>query len=132
VCIKIPATPESLVACQYLEKVGIRTLATCLFSVPQAVAASQAGCLYIAPYFNGTLLPLHQWALVLSCAYLGNEELRVHFDPTVWKEYEDTAREHPMSPIIYDIVQTFKAINSKTLVMPARYVHQKLVGDHRP
>lgn len=53
VSIKIPTTPESIVACQYLEKIGIRTLATCLFSVPQALAASQAGCLYIAPYFNG-------------------------------------------------------------------------------
>lgn len=53
-CIKIPTTPESVVACNYLEKLGIRTLATCLFSVPQALAAHQAGCLYIAPYFNGT------------------------------------------------------------------------------
>lgn len=53
VSIKIPATPESVLACQTLEQAGIRTLATCLFSVPQAVAASQAGCLYVAPYFNG-------------------------------------------------------------------------------
>lgn len=53
VCIKIPVTPESVLACQQLEKDGIRTLGTCLFSVPQALAASQAGCLYVAPYFNG-------------------------------------------------------------------------------
>ena len=56
VCIKIPATPESIIACKYLEQLGIRTLATCLFSVPQAMAAHQAGCLYIAPYFNGLSL----------------------------------------------------------------------------
>lgn len=56
VCIKIPSTPESIIACQHLEKIGIRTLATCLFSIPQAVAASQAGCLYVAPYFNGMYL----------------------------------------------------------------------------
>ena len=55
-CIKIPATPESVVACKYLEQIGIRTLSTCLFSVPQALAAHQAGCLYIAPYFNGMTL----------------------------------------------------------------------------
>ncbi|KIM72469.1 hypothetical protein PILCRDRAFT_829717 [Piloderma croceum F 1598] len=101
VCIKIPATPQSIIACQYLEKIGIRTLATCLFSVAQAVAASQAGCLYIAPYFN---------------------ELRVHFDPTLWKEYTDTAREHPMSTVISEIIQVFKKLRSSTLVMPASIV----------
>ncbi|EIM82164.1 aldolase [Stereum hirsutum FP-91666 SS1] len=101
VCIKIPSTPESIVACQYLEKIGIRTLATCLFSVPQAVAASQAGCLYVAPYFN---------------------ELRVHFEPSLWREYKDTASEHPMAIVIYDIVETYKRIGSKTLVMPASIV----------
>ncbi|KAJ3553040.1 hypothetical protein NM688_g3833 [Phlebia brevispora] len=101
VCIKIPATPESILACQYLEKIGIRTLATCLFSLPQALAASQAGCLYIAPYFN---------------------ELRVHFEPGIWKAYEDPAKEHPASAVIRSIVQAFKARHSKTLVMPASIV----------
>lgn len=101
VCIKIPATPESIVACQYLENHGVSTLATCLFSVPQAVAASQAGCLYVAPYFN---------------------ELRVHFQAGVWKEYKDTAKEHPMASVIDAIVKTFKQISSKTLVMPASIV----------
>ena len=53
VCIKIPATPESLVACEKLSQLNINTLATCVFSVAQAQAAAQAGCLYVAPYFNG-------------------------------------------------------------------------------
>ncbi|KAF9003413.1 aldolase [Cyathus striatus] len=106
VCIKIPATPESIVAMQYLSKVGIKTLATCLFSVPQAVAASQAGCLYVAPYFN---------------------ELRVHFEPTIYQSYSNPATEHPMSQIILGIVQTFKEINSNTLVMPASIVTAKEV-----
>ncbi|KII84682.1 hypothetical protein PLICRDRAFT_46081 [Plicaturopsis crispa FD-325 SS-3] len=101
VCIKIPTTPESIVACAELEKQGIRTLATCLFSVPQAVAASQANCLYVAPYFN---------------------ELRVHFEPTLWKEYKNTAEEHPMATVIHNIVQVFKKLGSKTLVMPASIV----------
>ncbi|KAA1476575.1 aldolase [Dentipellis sp. KUC8613] len=101
VCIKIPATPESLIACQYLEKTGIRTLGTCLFSVAQAEAAAEAGCLYIAPYFN---------------------ELRVHFEPSVWKEYKDTASEHPMAQVIRDIVRVYKANGTKTLVMPASIV----------
>ena len=50
--IKIPSTPEALLACREVEKEGIRTLATSLFSVPQALAAQEAGCLYIAPWLN--------------------------------------------------------------------------------
>jgi transaldolase len=63
VCIKIPATPESLVACSQLERRGIRTLATTLFCVPQALAAAQAGCLYVAPYVNGAPCSCHGRAL---------------------------------------------------------------------
>lgn len=102
VCIKIPSTPAGLLACRQLEGEGIRTLATCLFSVPQAVAAHQAGCLYVAPYFN---------------------ELRVHFERGVWKEYNDTVHEHPMAPVIYSIVKAFQKLNSNTLVMPASIVN---------
>ncbi|KAI0756986.1 hypothetical protein C8Q80DRAFT_70088 [Daedaleopsis nitida] len=106
VCIKIPATPESIIACKYLEQLGIRTLATCLFSVPQAMAAQQAGCLYVAPYFN---------------------ELRVHFEPSIWKEYADTAKEHPTSHVISSIVKIYKEIGSSTLIMPASIVTAKEV-----
>lgn len=49
-------------------------------------------------------------------------ELRVHFEEGVWKEYENTAKEHPMSPVIAAIVKAYKAIGAKTLVMPARFV----------
>lgn len=45
-------------------------------------------------------------------------ELRVHFEPPLWKEYKDTATEHPASPIIQSIVSALKG--SETLVMPAR------------
>lgn len=69
--------------------------------MPQALAAHQAGCLYVAPYFN---------------------ELRVHFEPNLWKKYDDTAREHPMASVIHDIVATYKSIGAKTLVMPASIV----------
>ncbi|KAJ7471085.1 aldolase [Mycena latifolia] len=102
VCIKIPATPESLLACRELQASGIQTLATCLFSVPQAVAASQASCLYVAPYFN---------------------ELRVHFQAGVWNDYGDSTKiDHPMSPVILSIVHAFRELGSKTLVMPASIV----------
>lgn len=51
-CIKIPCTGPALNACRILQEEGIDTLGTSLFSVPQAIAASQAGCLSISPYFN--------------------------------------------------------------------------------
>lgn len=55
-CIKIPSTGPALSACPILLQEGIRTLGTALFSVHQAIAASQAGCLYISPYYNGKWL----------------------------------------------------------------------------
>ncbi|KAK7031273.1 hypothetical protein VNI00_013524 [Paramarasmius palmivorus] len=106
VCIKIPATAESMVACKLLAEMGIKTLATCLFSVPQAVAASQANCIYVAPYFN---------------------ELRVHFEPSLWREYTNPAEDHPMSQTIVSIKHALQSINSKTQVMPASIVTVKEV-----
>ena len=52
VCIKIPSTWEGLQACRQLEAMGIRTLATTLFSIEQAALAGEVGCQYIAPYVN--------------------------------------------------------------------------------
>lgn len=104
VCIKIPVSAESALACKKLQDGGIQTLGTCLFSLPQAIASSQAGCTYVAPYFN---------------------ELRVHFEPTVWREFADPATEHPMSSVILTVLDAFKKINSKTLVMPASIVTAK-------
>lgn len=49
-------------------------------------------------------------------------ELRVHFEPTTWKAYDDTFKEHPVIAIIGNIIQAFKVIGSKTLVIPARFV----------
>jgi transaldolase len=60
VCIKIPSTWEGIQACRELERRGIKTLATTMFCMEQAVLAGDAGCTYIAPYVN---------------------ELKVHFDP---------------------------------------------------
>lgn len=103
VCIKIPVTPQSILACKELEESGIRTLGTCLFSVPQAMAASQAGCLSISPYLN---------------------ELRVHFPAgaSSYIKYSDPVRQHPMSPIIYSIIQAFKERQTSTTVVPASII----------
>lgn len=39
-------------ACHTLELAGVRTLATTLFSMAQAVLAAEVGCTYVAPYVN--------------------------------------------------------------------------------
>lgn len=53
-CLKIPTTGPGMAASKILNEEGIRTLGTMVFCLPQAVGASQAGCLYISPYYNGT------------------------------------------------------------------------------
>lgn len=111
VCIKIPATPESIVACHALHSQGIHTLGTCLFSVPQALAAAQAGCIYISPYFHGTAVPRYPPDVLPPDPLI--LELRAHFDATV---PEDLAH---MQRVIASIIAALKG--SKTLVMPARY-----------
>ncbi|KIW06099.1 uncharacterized protein PV09_03268 [Verruconis gallopava] len=105
VCIKIPCTGPALNAGRILLKEGIRTLGTSLFGLPQAIAASQAGCLSISPYFN---LP---W---------------FHYDPTLWPDVEDPALEHPMSPRMVQIVETYRRLHKETgqpqpLLKPASF-----------
>jgi transaldolase len=55
-CIKIPSTGPALNAAKQLSAEGIPTLGTALFGLPQAIACSQAGMLYISPYYNGKCL----------------------------------------------------------------------------
>ena len=52
VCIKIPSTWEGLQACRELQRAGVATLATTLFTQEQAILAGEVGCAYIAPYVN--------------------------------------------------------------------------------
>ena len=54
--IKMAVTGPTMAAAAQLTKEGIRTLGTSLFGLPQAIAASQAGCLFISPYFNGQMM----------------------------------------------------------------------------
>ncbi|KAF5587887.1 transaldolase B [Fusarium pseudocircinatum] len=77
ICIKIPCTGPALNASPILLREGIRTLGTSLFSVAQAIAASQAETLSISPYFN------FPW-------YHPNREQ--------WPNAKDPALDHPMSP----------------------------------
>ncbi|KPI40124.1 Transaldolase [Cyphellophora attinorum] len=92
-CIKIPATGPGVLAMRKLSAEGIPVLGTAVFSVEQAIACSQAGCLYISPYFN---------------------EVRSHEDPSLWPDVEDPAVQHPFSHRIYQMTQAFKQLHEKT------------------
>ncbi|CAG7952093.1 unnamed protein product [Penicillium salamii] len=50
--IKLPFTGAAACAAAELNTEGIRTLATSVFGLEQAIAASQSGCLFISPYYN--------------------------------------------------------------------------------
>ncbi|KAK6431373.1 hypothetical protein LTR95_012469 [Oleoguttula sp. CCFEE 5521] len=92
-CIKIPSTGPALNACPILKKEGIRTLGTALFGLPQAIAASQAECLYISPYFN---------------------EVKAHDDLKLWPNVEDPATQHTMSGRTMQILETYNRLYEET------------------
>ncbi|KAF4497565.1 Transaldolase B [Fusarium agapanthi] len=72
---------------------GIRTLGTSLFSVAQAIAASQAETLSISPYYN------FPW---------------YHTDREQWPNTKDPALEYPMSPRIVQIQHIYKRLREET------------------
>ncbi|ATZ53551.1 hypothetical protein BCIN_09g03850 [Botrytis cinerea B05.10] len=91
ICLKIPSTWEGLQACKFLEKDGITTLATTLFSIEQAALAGEVQCTYVAPYVN---------------------ELKVHFDAG----FTDTNKAHQLC---FEIQQYYSKNNFRTKVLPA-------------
>lgn len=50
VTIKVPCTVEGLKACKFLSDKGIKTNVTLVFSVAQAILASNAGATFISPF----------------------------------------------------------------------------------
>lgn len=98
-------------ACRILEMAGIRTLATTLFTLTQAILAAEVGCTYVAPYVN---------------------QLKVHFEPGLvfplsflcimfglcWHLVRFTDP-NKLFELCVSIQQYFKSINAKTQVMPA-------------
>ncbi len=48
--IKVPCTPNGLVACKELSDDGIRVNVTLIFSASQAILAAKAGATYISPF----------------------------------------------------------------------------------
>ena len=48
--IKVPCTPQGLLACRELSKDNIRTNVTLIFSAAQAILAAKAGASYVSPF----------------------------------------------------------------------------------
>ncbi|WVQ77665.1 hypothetical protein IAR50_007354 [Cryptococcus sp. DSM 104548] len=92
-CIKVPATTAGVQAAKVLNAEGIRTLGTSLFSLPQAIASSQAGMLSISPYYN---------------------EVRAHVENDLWPDVADPATQHPMSFRMRHIRDTYDRLYKET------------------
>ncbi|KAI6363989.1 hypothetical protein MCOR25_005725 [Pyricularia grisea] len=95
-CIKIPSTGPGLNAAKILQEEGISTLGTALFSVVQAIACSQAGCLSISPYFNEI--------------YAHDLSKR----DQVWPKTTDPVTQHPMAPRLVHIIETYRRLYKET------------------
>ncbi|THD00433.1 hypothetical protein EYZ11_000160 [Aspergillus tanneri] len=85
------STWEGMMACRTLEQAGVRTLATTLFTMTQAVLAAEVGCTYVAPYVN---------------------QLRVHFEPG----FTDPNK---LLPLCVLIQKYYESIEAKTQVIVA-------------
>ncbi|RSH93055.1 hypothetical protein EHS25_007408 [Saitozyma podzolica] len=92
-CVKIPMTEEGAAAAAILSKEGIFTLGTCLFSIPQAIAASQAGMHAVSMYWNEPL---------------------AGSDATLWPDVADPATEHPMAARHYRIRKIYDRLKQET------------------
>ncbi|EED18057.1 transaldolase, putative [Talaromyces stipitatus ATCC 10500] len=91
ICIKIPSTWEGMMACRTLQLAGVHTLATTLFSMPQAILAAEVGCTYVAPYVN---------------------QLKVHFEPGF-------VDRNKLFSLCVAIQKYYKSIGAVTQVLPA-------------
>ncbi|KAJ5371952.1 hypothetical protein N7517_003958 [Penicillium concentricum] len=91
--IKLPFTGAAACAAAELNRDGIRTLATSVFGLEQAIAASQSGCLFISPYYN---------------------EIAAYSDLSLWTDTPDPALEHPMSARVIQILEAYAKFYSKT------------------
>ncbi|KAH8433966.1 uncharacterized protein LDX57_011602 [Aspergillus melleus] len=108
-CIKIPSTGPALSVCPTLQAEGIQTLGTACFSLAQAIAASQAGCLFISPYFN---------------------EIRANLDLSLWPNVEDPASQHPFSARLVQMLETYRRLHKETgkkqpLIKNANFINAK-------
>lgn len=116
-CIKIPTTTAGVQAAVELNKLGIASLGTALFSLPQAIAASQADMHAISPYFNREF-----WLLYHTFVYenqYGRKltwsiACKAHADPAYWVDTADPVHSHPMANRMIHIRETYDKLARET------------------
>ncbi|KAL4887875.1 aldolase [Aspergillus ambiguus] len=91
--IKISVTGPSMAAAKKLNSEGIRILGTSVFSLAQAIAASQVDCLFISPYFN---------------------EVAAYSDDSLMHHSEDPALTHPMASRLIHIFENYARLYHQT------------------
>lgn len=92
-CVKIPVTSAGIKAAQILKEEGIPTLGTALFSLHQAIAASQAGMHAISMYLN---------------------EIPAHSVAGVYPDVADPATQAPMAARHMHIRETYNRLAKET------------------
>ncbi|KAK9450515.1 uncharacterized protein V1518DRAFT_214568 [Limtongia smithiae] len=101
VIIKIPTTFEGLKAIQELTTVyGIKTLGTMIHSLPQAIAAAEAGAFAISTYVD---------------------ELAANLDTSLLKEYDDLEENYGWA-LTRDVHYYYRAYGVKTLNVAAAMI----------
>ena len=121
--IKIISTGQGVSAARILQNEGISTLGTGVFGLNQAVACSQAGCLFISPYYNGLLTSPE------PCTAVSNDfaEVRSILDRSLWPNVADPTTQHPFSRTLAQMSGIYEHLQKATgkkqpLIKLAAYV----------
>ena len=109
--IKVPCTPNGLIACKELSDEGIRVNVTLIFSASQAILAAKAGATYISPFvgrvednsFDGVAV-VREIASLYAKQNVKTEVLAASLRDvhSVARCYEDGADIVTMPPVVFE------------------------------
>ena len=109
--IKVPCTPNGLIACKELSDDGIRVNVTLIFSASQAILAAKAGATYISPFvgrvednsFDGVAV-VREIASLYAKQNVKTEVLAASLRDvhSVARCYEDGADIVTMPPVVFE------------------------------
>lgn len=83
--MKVACTWEGMQAARDLKTIGFKTLATAVFSMPQAILAGEAGCVSISPFCH-ELKALMDESYVLTISF-NTAHSHITFTLTIWHSY---------------------------------------------
>lgn len=125
ICIDIPATWEGIMACGILQKQGIATLATAVFSLEQAALAALLNCTYVSLFINELKVHFRQ-GYVTPCPKVHNLPRCPDLTLTVnrYVDYENTSHE-----VCRQIHALYMYMQSSTEIMAASFTSVQDVMD---